>query len=300
MTQPLVVDINPIAFHLGPVQVHWYGLMYLVGFFSAALLGEYRRRKGRLPVTRDALGDLFFYGMMGVIAGGRIGYMLFYYAGGLRWIWTDPLALFKVWDGGMSFHGGLLGVLVAGLWWSRKQQLHFFDTVDFVAPLVPIGLGLGRLGNFINGELWGKPTDLPWGMIFPHAHGEDVAYVAAHPAWQAQLAQFGGLVRQPSQLYEMALEGVVMFAVLWLVSMKPRPRYLISGLFALMYGGFRFAVEFVRLPDIQLGYLAFGWVTMGQILSLPLITVGLWLLWLSRRAPTLRLYEVAMPAKDGK
>jgi phosphatidylglycerol:prolipoprotein diacylglycerol transferase len=137
-------------------------------------------------------------------------------------------------------------------------------------------------------------------MVFPHAHGEDAIYAAAHPAWQAQLQQLGGLVRQPSQLYELALEGVVMFAVLWLVSMKPRPRYLISGLFALMYGCFRFAVEFVRLPDIQLGYLAFGWVTMGQILSLPLIVVGLWLLWLSRRAPTLRLYEVAMPAKDGK
>ena len=299
MAQPLVVDINPIAFHLGPVQVHWYGLMYLVGFFSAAVLGEYRRRRGRLPVTRDALGDLFFYGMMGVIVGGRIGYMLFYYAGGPRWIWTDPLALFRVWDGGMSFHGGLLGVLVAGLWWSRKQQLHFFDTVDFVAPLVPIGLGLGRLGNFINGELWGKPTKLPWGMIFPHARGEDATYAAAHPAWQAQLQQLGGLVRQPSQLYELALEGVVMFAVLWMVSLKPRPRYLISGLFALMYGCFRFAVEFVRLPDIQLGYLAFGWLTMGQILSLPLIAVGLWLLWLSRRAPTLRLYTVAMPA-EGK
>ena len=300
ITQPPVVDINPIAFHLGPVQVHWYGLMYLVGFFSAAVLGEYRRRKGRLPVTRDALGDLFFYGMMGVIAGGRIGYMLFYYAGGLRWIWTDPLALFRVWDGGMSFHGGLLGVLVAGLWWSRRQRLHFFDTVDFVAPLVPIGLGLGRLGNFINGELWGKPTQLPWGMIFPHARSEDAAYAAAHPAWQAQLQQLGGLVRQPSQLYELALEGVVMFAVLWLVSMTPRPRYLVSGLFALMYGCFRFAVEFVRLPDAQLGYLAFGWLTMGQILSLPLIAVGLWLLWLSRRAPTLRLYVVAMPAEGGK
>jgi len=298
MTQPLVVNIESVAFHLGPVQVHWYGLMYLVGFFSAALLGEYRRRQGRLPVTRDALSDLFFYGMMGVIVGGRVGYMLFYYAGGLRWIWTEPLALFRVWDGGMSFHGGLLGVLAAGWWWSRRRQLHFFDTVDFVAPLVPIGLGLGRLGNFINGELWGKPTQLPWGMIFPHAHVEDVAYAATHPQWQAQLQQLGGLVRHPSQLYEMALEGVVMFAVLWLVSMKPRPRYLISGLFALMYGCFRFAVEFVRLPDAQLGYLAFGWLTMGQILSLPLIAVGLWLLWLSRRAPTLRLYEVAMPPRD--
>lgn len=300
MTLPFVVEINPVAFHLGPVQVHWYGLMYLVGFFSGALLGEYRRRQGRLPVTRDALSDLFFYAMMGVIVGGRLGYMLFYYAGGPRWIWTDPMALFRVWDGGMSFHGGLLGVLAAGLWWSRRQQLHFFDTVDFVAPLVPIGLGLGRLGNFINGELWGKPTQLPWGMIFPNAHGEDVAYAAAHPAWQAQLQQLGGLVRQPSQLYELALEGVVMFTALWLVSMKPRPRYLVSGLFALMYGCFRFAVEFVRLPDTQLGYLAFGWLTMGQILSLPLIAVGLWLLWLSRKAPTLRLYEVAMPAKEGK
>ena len=300
MTLPFVVEINPVAFHLGPVQVHWYGLMYLVGFFSGALLGEYRRRQGRLPVTRDALSDLFFYAMMGVIVGGRLGYMLFYYAGGPRWIWTDPMALFRVWDGGMSFHGGLLGVLAAGLWWSRRQQLHFFDTVDFVAPLVPIGLGLGRLGNFINGELWGKPTQLPWGMIFPNAHGEDVAYAAAHPAWQAQLQQLGGLVRQPSQLYELALEGVVMFTALWLVSMKPRPRYLVSGLFALMYGCFRFAVEFVRLPDAQLGYLAFGWLTMGQILSLPLIAVGLWLLWLSRKAPTLRLYEVAMPAKEGK
>jgi phosphatidylglycerol:prolipoprotein diacylglycerol transferase len=313
MTQPYVVDIDPIAFHLGPVQVHWYGLMYLVGFFSAAVLGEYRRRRGRLPVTRDALSDLFFYGMMGVIAGGRIGYMLFYYAGGPRWIWTDPLALFKVWDGGMSFHGGLVGVLVAGLWWSRRQKLHFMDTVDFVAPLVPIGLGLGRLGNFINGELWGKPTHLPWGMIFPNAQAEDHMYAfggsianstlhyAAHPAWQAVYAQFEGhLPRHPSELYELALEGVVMFTVLWLVSMKPRPRYLVSGLFALMYGCFRFGVEFVRLPDIQLGYLAFGWLTMGQILSLPLIVAGLWLLWLSRKAPTLPLHEAAMPAKGGQ
>lgn len=309
MSAPFVVNIDPIAFNLGPVHVHWYGLMYLVGFFSAVILGERRRRQGRLPVTRDALSDLFFYGMMGVIVGGRIGYMLFYYAGGLRWIWTDPLALFRVWDGGMSFHGGLLGVLVAGLWWSRKHKLHFMDTVDFVAPLVPIGLGLGRLGNFINGELWGKPTTLPWGMIYPNAQAEDHAYAfgsaiadnrihyAAHPAWQAVYNQFGGhLPRQPSELYELALEGVVMFAVLWCVSMKPRRRYLISGLFALMYGCFRFAVEFVRLPDAQLGYLAFGWVTMGQILSLPLIAVGLWLLWLSRKAPVLPLADVAAPA----
>jgi phosphatidylglycerol:prolipoprotein diacylglycerol transferase len=166
MTQPFIVQFNPVAFGLGPIQVHWYGLMYLLGFLVVAVLGEYRRRRGRLPVSRDALGDLFFYGMMGVIIGGRLWYMLFYYAGGIHWIWTEPLALFRVWDGGMSFHGGLLGVLAAAWWWSRRHRLHFFDTMDFVAPLVPIGLGLGRLGNFINGELWGKPTALAWGMIF--------------------------------------------------------------------------------------------------------------------------------------
>jgi phosphatidylglycerol:prolipoprotein diacylglycerol transferase len=276
MTMPYTVAIDPVAFRLGPLAIHWYGLMYLGGFLGAWLLAEYRRRQGRLPVSRDALGDLAFYVMMGVIVGGRLGYMLFYTD--IHWIWTDPLALFRVWDGGMSFHGGLLGVLAAGLWWSRRHQLHFFDTVDFVAPLVPIGLGLGRLGNFINGELWGKPGDVPWAMIFPNAPDR--------------------LPRHPSQLYEMLLEGVVMFTVLWLVSLKPRPRYLISGLFALMYGCFRFAVEFVRLPDPQLGYLAFGWLTMGQILSLPLIVVGLVLLVMSRKAPTLRPYTVAMPAKE--
>jgi phosphatidylglycerol:prolipoprotein diacylglycerol transferase len=296
MTQPFIVKFNPVAFGLGPIQVHWYGLMYLLGFMVVALLGEYRRRRGRLPVNRDALGDLFFYGMMGVIIGGRLWYMLFYYAGGPRWIWTEPFALFKVWDGGMSFHGGLLGVLAAGWWWSRKQRLHFFDTIDFVAPLVPIGLGLGRLGNFINGELWGKPTTLSWGMIFPNAHTDDVAYAEGHASWLPALQQFGGLPRHPSELYEMALEGAALFAVIWLVSLKPRPRYLVSGLFGLLYGCFRIAVEFVRLPDPQLGYLAFGWVTMGQLQSLPLIVIGLWLIFLSRRAPTLPLTLAAVKA----
>lgn len=289
MTVPFVVHFDPVAVKLGPLQVHWYGLMYLLGFALVAILGEYRRRRGRLPVSRDALGDLFFYGMMGVIVGGRVWYMLFYYAGGIGWIWREPLALFKVWDGGMSFHGGLLGVVLAGWWWSRRQRLHPFDTIDFVAPLVPLGLGLGRLGNFINGELWGKPTDLPWAMIFPGSRDEDLALASGHPELMQRLQQFGGLPRHPSQLYELALEGVVMFAILWLVSLKPRPRYLISGLFALMYGCFRFVVEFVRVPDAQLGYIAWGWLTMGQAQSIPLIALGLVLIAMSRRAPVLPL-----------
>ncbi|MHA6204412.1 prolipoprotein diacylglyceryl transferase [Dyella soli] len=296
MTQPYTVAIDPVAFHLGPLQIHWYGLMYLCGFLGAWSLAEYRRLKGRLPATRDALGDLAFYAMMGVIVGGRVWYMLFY--ADIHWIWTDPLALFRVWDGGMSFHGGLLGVLAAGLWWSRRHAMHFFDTVDFVAPLVPIGLGLGRLGNFINGELWGKPSDVSWAMIFPNAHASDVEWAATHPQWQATLAQFNALPRHPSQLYEMLLEGVVMFSVLLLVSLKPRPRYLVSGLFGLMYGCFRFGVEFVRVPDPQLGYLAWGWLTMGQIQSLPLIIAGVVLLVMSRKAPTLRPYTVSLPGKE--
>jgi phosphatidylglycerol:prolipoprotein diacylglycerol transferase len=270
MAAPFVVSINPVAVKLGPLAIHWYGLMYLGGFLGGWAAGEYRRQQGRLPVSRDAYSDMIFYAMMGVVLGGRVGYMLFYTP--ISWIWHDPAALLRVWDGGMSFHGGLLGVVVACLWWSRRHAINFFDTIDFLAPLVPIGLGLGRLGNFINGELWGKPTDLPWAMIFPNAPD--------------------ALPRHPNPLYEFALEGVVMFTVLWIFSLKPRPRYAVSGMFALMYGVFRFAIEFVREPDVQLGYLAFGWVTMGQVLSVPLIAFGLILLALSRRAPTLPLAEV--------
>lgn len=196
--------------------------------------------------------------------------------------------LFRVWEGGMSFHGGLLGVLFAGWWWSRRQGLHFFDTVDFVAPLVPPGLGLGRLGNWIGGELWGKPTGGEWGVVFPRALPPELA--GMDPA--ALRAQFetGALAvyaRHPSQLYQVLLEGVVLFAVLWWFSSRPRPRYAVSGLFALLYGLFRFAVEFVREPDAHIGYLAFGWLTMGQVLSLPLVALGLFLLWRSHSAPTL-------------
>lgn len=288
-------QIDPIAFHLGPVQVHWYGIMYLLGFAAAWWLGRLRVRAGRLPgVGEQAYGDLLFYAMLGVVLGGRIGYVLFY---GFDSLVENPLSLFKIWEGGMSFHGGLLGVVAAAWWWSRRHRLHLMDTVDFLAPLVPPGLGFGRLGNYIGGELWGKPTDAGWGVVFPRA--------PEFADWSMQRIQAefatGALdrfARHPSQLYQAFLEGLVMFAVLWWFSSKPRPRYAVSGLFALLYGCFRFLVEFVRMPDAQIGYLAFGWLTMGQVLSLPLIALGLyWLLLWSRRQPTLEPQPFVAPAK---
>jgi len=282
---PFYDDIDPIAFHVGPLPVHWYGIMYLLGFIGGWVLGTRRLQQGRLPVSYEAFSDLAFYAMLGVIVGGRVWYMLSYVSP--TWIIHDPLALFRVWDGGMSFHGGLLGVLAAGWWWSRRHKIHVFDTIDFVAPLVPIGLGLGRLGNFINGELWGKLTDVSWGVVFPRSlEYLDKTRAQLHQMYLA--GQLNNQARHPSQLYEFALEGVVMFSVLWLYSRKPRPRFAVSGLFALLYGLFRFAVEFVRVPDAQLGYLAWGWLTMGQLQSIPLIAVGIYLLWRSRNAPTLQ------------
>ncbi|MFA5590732.1 MAG: prolipoprotein diacylglyceryl transferase [Lysobacteraceae bacterium] len=279
--------IDPVAIQLGPVAVHWYGLMYLAGFALAWWLGLRRIRAGRLPVDEAAYSDLIFYAMLGVLLGGRIGYLLFY---GIPHVLADPMYALRVWEGGMSFHGGLLGVLAAVAWWSRKHRLHFFDSVDFIAPLVPPGLGFGRLGNYIGGELWGHHTDAPWGVVFRHALPADIAALPADALHQMHAS--GALevyARHPSQLYQAFLEGLLMFAVLWWFSRKPRPRYAVSGLFALLYGVFRFLVEFVREPDAHLGYLAFGWLTMGQVLSIPLILVGLWLLWRSRRAPTLAL-----------
>lgn len=288
------VDIDPIAFSIGPLAVHWYGIMYLIAFAAFWVLGERRRRLGRLPVGPTAFSDLAFYGMIGVILGGRLGYMLFY---GTAEMIHDPLSLFRIWEGGMSFHGGLIGVFAAMWLWSRRNGLHFFDVMDFVAPLVPIGLGVGRLGNFIGGELWGRHTDVAWGMIFPRAidtAGHGIEQLKA----MAAAGQLDNEVRHPSQLYQMALEGVVLFCVLYIVSMKPRPRYLVSGLFALLYGLFRFSVEFVREPDAQLGYLAWGWLTMGQVLSLPLVVLGLVWIAMSRRAPTLAPRVVDDPPKD--
>ena len=287
---PYLHQIDPIAVSLGPVKVHWYGLMYLLAFAVAWWLGRRRVRAGRLPgVDDNSFGDLMFYGMLGVVLGGRIGYILFY---NFSEFLQSPLMLFKVWEGGMSFHGGLLGVLVAVLWWSRKQRLHFFDTVDFVAPLVPAGLGFGRMGNYIGGELWGKPTAGTafdgWGVVFPRSLPEPFASMdLASLRAQFENGFLDSFARHPSQLYQFGWEGPVMFCALVWYSRKARPRYAVSGLFALLYGGFRFAVEFVREPDAQLGYLAFGWLTMGQVLSVPLILLGLFWLWKSHRSPTL-------------
>lgn len=285
---PYLHQLDPIAFSLGPLKVHWYGIAYAVAFVLAWWLARLRIRAGRLPgVNREGLSDLMFYGMLGVVLGGRLGYILFY---DLPAYIAEPLNVFKVWQGGMSFHGGLLGVLVAAAWWTRKYRLHFFDTVDFLAPLVPPGLLTGRLANFVNGELWGKYTGTKWGVIFPTTDPAvaDLKLTAAQLQAQYAAGALDRFARHPSQLYEALLEGLVLFAVLWWFSRKPRPRYAVSGLFALLYGVFRFVVEFVRVPDQQLDYLALGWVTMGQLLSLPLVLLGLFLLWLSRRAPTLQ------------
>jgi phosphatidylglycerol:prolipoprotein diacylglycerol transferase len=253
-------DFDPVAFALGPLQVRWYGLMYLLGFVGGWALGRYRAKRPGSGWTAEQVDDLVFYIALGVILGGRIGYVLFYGFGSFL---QNPLVLFRIWEGGMSFHGGFLGVLLAMGLFARKYQRGFWATVDFIAPLIAPGLLFGRIGNFINGELWGRVTDLPWGMVFRQT-GD-------------------GLPRHPSQLYEATLEGVALFVIVWLFSAKPRPTMAVSGVFALAYGIFRFLVEFVRQPDPQLGDLAFGWLTMGQVLSLPLIVAGGVLLSLAYR-----------------
>ncbi|BAX51971.1 Prolipoprotein diacyl glyceryl transferase [Photobacterium damselae subsp. piscicida] len=254
-------QIDPVLVQIGPLAIRWYGLMYLIGFAFAMWLANRRADQPGSGWTKDQVSDLLFAGFLGVVIGGRIGYVLFY---NFDLFLANPLYLFKVWTGGMSFHGGLLGVITAMFWYGHKNGRTFFSIADFIAPLVPFGLGMGRLGNFINGELWGRVTDVPWAMIFPTG---------------------GPLPRHPSQLYEFLLEGVVLFIILNLFIRKPRPTGAISGLFLLCYGSFRFFVEFFRQPDAQLGFFD-GWLTMGQILSTPMILLGAAILiWAYKKKP---------------
>ncbi|MBR7629207.1 prolipoprotein diacylglyceryl transferase [Aeromonas popoffii] len=255
-------QVDPVAFSLGPLSVRWYGLMYLFGFAFAMWLAGRRADAQNSGWIRNEVSDLLFYGFLGVILGGRVGYVLFY---NFDMFLADPLYLFKIWTGGMSFHGGLIGVITAMIWFAHKTKRHFFTVADFVAPLIPFGLGVGRIGNFLNGELWGRVTDVPWAIIFPEAGPEP---------------------RHPSQLYQFALEGVVLFIILNLFWRKNPPRGAISGMFLLFYGLFRFLVEFVRQPDSQLG-LYFQEISMGQILSTPMIIAGALMIWAAYKRPQL-------------
>jgi phosphatidylglycerol:prolipoprotein diacylglycerol transferase len=253
----VAISIGPL-FGYGPLEVRWYGLMYLVGFVGGWLGGRMRAKQPWSRIKPEHVDDLVFYCAVGAIVGGRVGYMLIY---GLSELIADPLSLVKVWQGGMSFHGGLLGVLVAMWLFGRTIKQPFFVVTDFIAPWTAIGLGAGRLGNFINGELWGKPTspDAPWAVIVD------------------------GQARHATQLYELFLEGIVLFFVLWLYTKKPRPLMATSGLFLVIYGVSRVLIEFVREPDQQMGYLALGWITMGQVLSAPMAIAGVLLLALANR-----------------
>ncbi len=257
-------EIDPIAISIGPINIAWYGLTYVAGLAFAWWLGRKRSRSPGAAVAEDQLDDLIFYAALGIIMGGRLGYIIFYGWSGLV---ADPLRLFRVWEGGMAFHGGLLGVIVAMLLFCRQHKLSIPAVMDFIAPLAPIGLALGRLGNFINQELWGRPTDVPWAMVFPK-----------DPL---------GLARHPSQLYQFALEGVLLFLVLYWFTRKPRPTWSAAGLFLFGYGLLRSFSEFFRQPDAHIGFDAFGWLTRGQLLSIPMLVGGLLLMiWAYRRRPS--------------
>lgn len=267
-------NFDPIAISLGPLAIRWYALSYIVGFVLFIWLGRRRIAQGHTVFSREMLDDLLTWGVLGVIIGGRLGYVLFYQPG---FYLSHPLEILKVWQGGMAFHGGFLGVVVAMALYARKHAVSFWQVADFVAPLVPLGLASGRLGNFINGELWGRVTDVDafWAMGFPHAQAEDMAVVTQNPTqWLPVWEQFHMLPRHPSQLYQFALEGLALFVLVWWFSKKPRPAGQVSALFLLGYGVFRFVAEFARQPDDYLGLLALN-MSMGQWLSLPMIVLGL-------------------------
>jgi len=250
-------QIDPIAISLGPLQIHWYALTYIAAFAAAWFLGSRRASRPESGWTNNQVADLVTNGAIGVILGGRIGYMLFY---NFSTLLDNPLNLFKIWQGGMSFHGGFIGVCITVWLFARSTKKSLFDVADFVAPLAPLGLAFGRLGNFINGELWGRAADVPWSMMFP---GDTLQ-----------------LARHPSQLYQLAMEGVALFLILWFYSAKLRPRFAVTGVFFMGYGVFRSLAEFFREPDAHLAdSLWFGWMTRGQQLSIPMILIGALILY---------------------
>jgi phosphatidylglycerol:prolipoprotein diacylglycerol transferase len=256
-------DLNPVALQIGPLAIYWYGIMYVLGF-AGVFWSCYKRRLagsqfGVSPWNSNEIMDLLFYGAMGVIFGGTVGYLLFYEP---AVFFDDPLRVFRFWEAGRSFHGGLLGVLLAVFIFGKIHRRHFWAITDFIAPAIPIGIMAGRLGNFINGELWGRVTNMPWGIVFPHA---------------------GNLPRHPSQLYEFGLEGLCLFIILNVDAKKPRKTGSASGLFLVCYGLFRFGIEFFREPDLNQGFIALGWVTKGQMLSLPMVAIGLFLLFYTKK-----------------
>ncbi len=266
-------QFDPIAFSIGPLSIHWYGIMYLLGFLAGQYLGIWRAgRDAWRNFTPDEVKDLLFYIVVGIILGGRIGYVLFYH---MDLFLQNPLYLLKINEGGMSFHGGFLGVAAAVILFARNKKKHIFTVGDFVAPLVPPGIFFGRFGNFINGELWGRPTDVAWGMIFPNVDS---------------------LTRHPSQLYQMAGEGFLLFVFLWWFSRKPRPRMSVAAMFMIGYGVLRTSAEFFREPDAHIGYLLGGYLTQGMLLSLPMVLIGAVMMFFAYRTP---VYEV-VEAKDPK
>lgn len=257
-------NIDPVAISLGPLQVHWYGIMYMLAFATAWFIAYREAKRPNSALQAKHVEDLIVYGAMGVILGGRIGYILFYNIG--AWV-HDPLLIFRIWEGGMSFHGGLLGVISAIYLYSRKINVAFSSILDLLTIITPLGLGFGRIGNFIGQELWGRETDVSWGMIFPRDPD--------------------ALVRHPSQLYQAFLEGLVLFCIIYWFTRKPRPRLASGALFVFFYGAFRFFVEFFREPDAHLQDLAFDWMTRGQMLSLPMIIIGLAVfIWVYRQTPS--------------
>ncbi|EFI35998.1 prolipoprotein diacylglyceryl transferase [Desulfonatronospira thiodismutans ASO3-1] len=250
-------NFDPVAIAIGPLEIRWYGLMYLAGFTLAWLLARHRAKKPGSGWDVKELPDMVVFGALGIILGARLGYMLFYDFFGLI---SQPWTAVMIWQGGMSFHGGLIGGIIAMYWYARKTGRGFFTVTDFVAPMGALGVMCGRIGNFINAELWGRPTDVPWAMVFP---GSDM------------------VPRHPSQIYQALLEGLLLFIILWIFSSRPRPTMAVSGLFCLGYGVLRFLVEFFREPDAHLGFVLLDWMTMGQILSVPMIILGAVLLYLA-------------------